>query len=334
MNFVGLDIHKKFSYGVIKDEQGKELNRARFDNSEENFDSFLRDFRAEETKIVMESTGVWEYLYEMLENKGFEVKLANPVRTKAIASARVKTDAIDASTLADLLRANLIAESYVPCKEIRKLRDVVRQRKTLTKGRTQIKNKIHAILIRHGIKMPYATLCKSAMSWIIDEIKELSIKTVLISYINLLEQYNTELSFIEGRIEKIAQADKQAQLLMTIPGIAEIRAMEIVAEIADINRFENSSKLCSYAGLVPSVRQSGSSLKFGRLIQQSSKSLKNTLIEVSWVAVRTKEANQLQEFYKKLCKKKSKQKAICAVARKMCCIIHAMLRKNQEFMIL
>lgn len=94
----------------------------------------------------MESTGVWESIYNMLELKGYETKLANPVRTKAIAYARIKTDAIDASTLANLLRIDLIEEGYVPYKEMRKLRDVIRQRKTLVKGRTQIKNKIHAIL--------------------------------------------------------------------------------------------------------------------------------------------------------------------------------------------
>jgi transposase len=335
MNFVGLDVHRRFTYGVVKNEQGEVLNKARFDNSEENFDSFLRDFPPEETEIVMESTGVWECLYDMLESKGYRVKLANPVKTKAIASARVKTDAIDAATLADLLRGNLIAESYVPSKEIRKLRDVVRQRKTLVKGRTQIKNRIRAILIRHGIKLPYETLCESAIAWILEEIKDLSIKTILVSYINLLKDYNHELASIEEKIENKAWSDEKAKLLMTMPGIGPIRAMEILAEIADINRFENASKLCSYAGLVPSIKQSGSTLRFGRLVLQSSKALKNTMIEAAWVAVsKTREANPLKLYYKKLCKKKSKQKAICATARKMLCIAYAMLRKNQQFMIL
>lgn len=332
MNFVGLDVHKRFTYGVVKNEHGEVLNEARFDNSEENFDSFLRDFKPEETKIVMESTGVWEYIYDILERKSYEIKLANPVRTKAIASARIKTDAIDAATLADLLRGNLIAESYIPNKEIRKLRDVVRQRKTIVKGKTQIKNKIHAILTRHGIRLPYSTLCESAMQWILDEIKDFSIKSVLISYHNLLEQYNHELKRIEEKIKDLAERDKQTQLLMAIPGVGSIRAMEILTEIADINRFPNSSTLCSYAGLVPSVKQSGSTLRFGRLVQQSSKSLKNTMIEVAWIAIRKE--NQFQFFYKKLQKKKGKQKAICAVARKMLCAVYAILKKQEEFMIL
>lgn len=334
MNFIGMDIHKQFTVAVAKDEQGTILNESRFDNTTQNFRSFLKDFKPEETKIVIESTCVWQYIYDLLEEQGYDVKLSNPTRTKAIAFARVKTDSVDANTLSDLLRANLVAESYIPSKEMRNLRDVVRQRKALVKGRTQVKNKIQSALMRHGIKLPYTTLCDKAMQWIIEEINDLSIKTVLVSYINVVEQYNYELRHIEEKIKDIAERNKQAELLMTIPGISYIRAMEIFTEIADINRFENSSKLCSYAGLVPSIRQSGSTLRFGRLIQQSSKTLKGVLIETSWNIVRTKEPNQLQLFYKKLCRKKSKQKAICATARKLCCVIHAMLRKQEEFMIL
>jgi len=124
------------------------------------------------------------------------------------------------------------------------------------------------------------------------------------------------------------------QLLKTIPGIGNTIALTIIAEIGDINRFESSKKLTSYAGLVPGIRQSGSTLKFGRLIKQSSKDLKTCFIEASWVLVRTKEANRFKWFYGNLSKKKGKQKAICAVARKLCCISYAMLKKNQEFMLL
>jgi len=332
MNYVGLDVHKHFTYGVIKSEKGDELNRSRFDNSELNFSSFLQGFKPEETLIVMESTGVWEFLYDMLESKGYKIKLANPVKTKAIAYARVKTDAIDASTLADLLRANLIAESYVPSKEIRKLREVTRQRKTLVKGQTQVKNKIHAILTKHGMNFPYATLCDKAVQWIIDEIKDTSIKTILVSYINLLVQYKHELKLIDEKINDIAEKDEKAKLLMSIPGVGGIRAMEIISEVGDFSRFPSADKLASYSGLVPSIRQSGSTIKVGRLIQQSSKHLKFAFIEVAWIIV--KKDNNLKNYYQKLSRKKGKQKAICAVARRVCCIAYAMMRDNREFMIL
>ena len=329
-----MDVHKQFIVAVAKDKEGNKLAEDKFDNNKSNFEKFLSKFKPEETKIVIESTSVWEYIYDMLEEMKYETKLANPVKTRAIAEARMKTDSVDADTLADLLRANLVAESYIPPKEIRNLRNIMRQRKTIVKGRTQIKNKLHAVLLMNGIKLPYVTLCGKAMQWMIDEINTTSIKSILVSYIHLLEQYNFELEKLEERIVKIAASNKQAQLLSTIPGIAEIRAMEIITEIGDIERFDSSNKLCSYAGLVPGIKQSGTTLRFGKLVKQSNRNLKCVFVEASWSLVRVKESNLFREFYLKLSKKKGKQKAICAVARKLCCAVYAMLKKNQEFMLL
>ena len=334
MNYIGMDIHKQFTVAVAKDKEGNKLAEEKFDNGKDNFKKFLSEFVPEETEIVIESCSIWEYIYDILEEMKYKVKLANPTKTRAIAEARIKTDSIDASTLCDLLRANLIAESYIPPKEIRNLRNIMRQRRAIVKGRTQIKNRIHAVLLMNGIKLPYTGLGQTAMKWIVEEIGITTIKSVLVSYINILEQFNFELKKIEERIREIALKNPQAVLLTTVYGIAEIRAMEIITEIGDINRFESSGKLCSYAGLIPSMKQSGTTLRFGRLIKQSSKNLKFTLVEASWNLIRLKENNRFREFYLKLSKKKGKQKAICAVARKLCCAVYAMLTKNQEFMLL
>ena len=306
-----MDIHKQFTVAVVKDEKGNEIDKEKFENSRENFSKFLERYYPKETKIVIESTCVWEYIYEILEEMKYDVKLANPSRTKAIAFARIKTDAIDASTLADLLRANLVAESYIPPKEIRRLREITRERRTFVKQTTQIKNKIHAILIKRGVKLPSKTFCMSTMLWLKDKFGN---HDIVYRYANLLEYHQEELAFIDREIRK--------------------RTVDIAAEIGEINRFQSGNKLCSYAGLVPSIHQSGNTLRFGKLIRQSSKTLKNDLIEASWVIVRTKESNSLQEFYKKLAKKKGKQKAICATARKLCCVVYAILSKKEEFIVL
>ena len=328
MNYIGMDIHKQFTVAVVKDEQGNKLAEDKFDNDEWNFRRFFIDYPPKETKILMESTCVWEYIYEILEEMNYNVKLANPSRTRAIAEARIKTDSVDASTLADLLRANLVAESYIPPKEVRILREITRERKTFVKQTTQIKNKIHAILIKRGWKLPKSTLCKSSIIWIRDKVDR---DDILFHYLDLLEYHDRKLKLIESKIKEVADKNKEAQWLMTIPGIAEIRAVDLIAEIGEISRFSSTNKFCSYAGLVPSIKQSGNTLRFGGLIKQSSKSLKATLIEASWNIVRTKESNPLQEFYKKLAKKKGKQKAICATARKLGCVIHAMLKNQEEF---
>ena len=77
----------------------------------------------------------------MLQDAGHELHLAHPMRTKAIASARVKTDAVDARTLAHLLRADLLPEAYIAPRELRDLRDLLRHRVALTRMRSALKNR-------------------------------------------------------------------------------------------------------------------------------------------------------------------------------------------------
>ena len=89
MNYIGMDIHKQFTVAVVKDEQGNEIAEEKFDNSKESFSKFLEIYYPDKTKIVIESTCIWEYIYEILEAMQYDVKLANPVRTRAIAEARV-----------------------------------------------------------------------------------------------------------------------------------------------------------------------------------------------------------------------------------------------------
>jgi transposase len=88
----------------------------------------------------------------------YDVHLAHPLRTRAIAAARVKTDAIDAKTLAHLLRAGFLPEAYIAPRELRDLRELLRHRATLTRMRSAVKNRVHAILAKHGITNEHADL--------------------------------------------------------------------------------------------------------------------------------------------------------------------------------
>src|SRR3989344_5960598 len=212
MHHIGLDVHKAFTYGVIEDANGKVIREDKFQNTDENFSKFLDLTEPKETKIVMESTGVWEFIYEMLEAKGYEVKLANPLRTKAIASAKIKTDAIDAKTLADLLRADLIAESYVPSKEMRLLREKMRSRKSLVKTQTRMINKIKAILNRQGVNLPWQKWGKLSQKWV--EVHEFSNKDVIMKHLRILHQVKVEVKTLQLEIEDLANAKKETKLLM------------------------------------------------------------------------------------------------------------------------
>jgi hypothetical protein len=122
MNSVGTDLHRKRSHVAVVDGEGREVPSRRIANDPATFLGLLEGIDGE-SKIALEATYGWEWLAELLEQAGYELRLARPLRTRAIAAARVKTDAVDARTLAHLLRADLLPEAYVAPRELRNLRD-------------------------------------------------------------------------------------------------------------------------------------------------------------------------------------------------------------------
>jgi transposase len=103
-----------------------------------------------EAQVALEAAFGWEWLADLLEGEGIEFHLAHPRNTKAIAAARVKTDAVDARMLAHLLRADLLPEAYVAPRELRELRELLRHHIGLTRLRTALKNRVHGLLARQG----------------------------------------------------------------------------------------------------------------------------------------------------------------------------------------
>lgn len=134
MLYTGIDVHKKLCNACLKDRDGNVLGELTFPNKSYGVDMLLEIIGSRKAKAVIESTSyLWLSLYLGLEEAGIKVILANPKKTKAIAEARLKNDRVDASTLADLLRSDLVALCYVPPGEVRELRSLVSHRMNLVK---------------------------------------------------------------------------------------------------------------------------------------------------------------------------------------------------------
>jgi|GEM_PF-1618453 len=132
--YIGIDLHKKYSYVAVLNEVGEVIEERKVPNEE--LEKFASKYQG--CKAVIESTGSYRFAYDILD-KYLDVKLAHPSKTRIIAEARIKNDSY-AKMLAHLLRANLIAESYIPPKEVRELRDLTRARRALIEDRNRIKN--------------------------------------------------------------------------------------------------------------------------------------------------------------------------------------------------
>jgi len=328
--YIGLDVHKSSIYATVTDKQGKVLISEEFRNTCNDIKQFVESLGNGDKYAVIEATCAWMHVYEQLERLNVSTVLAHPLKVKAIASARIKTDKIDSTILAHLLRTDMIPESYVPEKRVRELRDITRQRTVLVKQKTQLKNRIHAILTKNQISSSLSDVFgKSGMMFLRELDLPDNYRSELDRYLNIIEAINAEIYGIDKQIRLLAKSDESAKLLMTIPGISYYSALLIVAEIGDIKRFSNHEKLCSWAGIVPSVHSSGSMVIHGRITKPGSKWLRWILTQCAHVAIRMD--CPFREQYLRISKRRGKKIAVTAVSRKMLKVIWFMLTRGEAY---
>jgi transposase len=218
--FVGMDVHKNYLQVTVLDEKGKVLNNSRVDNDLTKVSEFFDSLHPYcKTKVVIESSGMWYNIYECLSKRRLDVRLSNPVKMRAIASAKIKTDKLDTVKLADLLRGGYIAECYVPNKIIMGLRDIVIHRAALIRKRTKLKNKVHSITFMKGIADASdvdrtGTFTKRHM----DKLGEFDDYRIN-GYLRVIKSLNDEVNTVSKKILLLAKEDEIAKLLMTVPGI-------------------------------------------------------------------------------------------------------------------
>ncbi len=331
-HFIGIDFHKQFSSVAVMDEHGVVMDQCRLlHNRPEELMSYFSQF-SKDTSVTLEATRHWYWLVDLLQEQGFNVKLAHAKKVRIIAESTIKTDTIDARVLAHLDRCNFLPQAYIASSTIRHERELLRYHMSLVKIQTALKNKIHAILSKHNIEHGFSDLFgKEGIPFL----KNISLPPMfryeLDGYLDLLEHLKSTLSDAKKQISKHCRVWPEARLLTTIPGIAQLSALLLAAEIADIKRFASSNKLCCYAGLVASTHQSGSKEYHGRIIKDSNKYIRFVLLEAVPHAV--KKDPKLWRFYSKMYKLKGSGKAKVATARKLLVAIYHMLKNNTPYQI-
>ena len=326
MNSVGIDLHRKRSHVAALDEEGRQLLSRRIVNDPQTFLALLEDVG--ECRIALEATYGWEWLADVLQDAGYELHLAHPMRTKAIASARVKTDAVDARTLAHLLRADLLPEAYIAPRELRDLRDLLRHRVALTRMRTSLKNRVSAILAKHGIAAPYSDMFGVGGSRFLAQVElREGPRRRLDSHLALIADFTREIKATSSEIDARAKADPFVPVLCQIRGVGHYIAMLIIAEVGDIDRFATARRLCSWAGLTPTVRSSDGKARLGHISSQGSRPLRWALVEAAQHAATG--GGPLRETYERIAKRRGKQIAKVAIARQILTLCYYGLRDGE-----
>lgn len=326
-----MDLHKNTSSFCVKDRDGNLIRQEKVLTDRNQIRKFVRTFDAPLT-LAVEPVSQWYTYADFLSGLGVEVHLAHPLRVKAIASARIKTDKIDAAVLCDLLRSNLLPEAYFASAEVRTWKELVRFRASLLNLRTQVKNKVHAILHKHALKHPFTDLFGVAgRRWLATLILKEPFASALQEYLGLIDYLTAQIDRAEQMVIAEVSDHPPAKLLTTIPGISYVSALTIVGEIGEIKRFPCAKKLMGYAGVVPSTYSSGEVVRHGRITKTGSKWLRYIMIEAAQHQQLCKRNPGFGSYYLALKKRKGSKTAAVATARKLLAVVWRLLTDNRPW---
>jgi transposase len=325
--WVGIDLHRSRSHVAVLDDGGGELLSRRIVTDPRTFLALLAEIDGE-SKVALEATYGWEWLADLLEDAGYELHLAHPLRTKAIASARVKTDAVDARTLAHLLRTDLLPEAYIAPRELRELRDLLRHRVALTRMRSALKNRAGSILAKQGVKRPFSDMFGPGGLRFLEalELPEAA-RRRLDSTLSLVGDFTREIDRTTHEIDSRATEDPYVEVLCQIRGVGRYIAMLVIAEVGDVTRFPTARHLCSWAGMTPTVRSSDQRTRLGHISHQGSPALRWALVEAAQHASRG--GGPLRQAFERIAKRRGRQVAKVAVARKILTLCYYGLRDGE-----
>lgn len=362
----GLDVHKKSITACVMTPKGKEIQT--FGTMTHNLIQLIDWIKSKQcTHVAMESTGVyWKPIYNLIELEDIQPLVVNAAHIKAVPGR--KTDVKDAEWIAKLLRHGLLQPSYVPNRDQRELRELVRYRRSLIEERSREISRIQKVLEGANIKLSsvatdimgvsgksmilaiidgvddpqeLAGLAKRSLKKKKDDLERalygsvgLHQKLMLKTQLSHIDFLNKQILLLNEEVQKRMEPYKEdIELLDSIPGIGKSHAEQLLAEIGlgkDIsNQFPTAAHLCSWAGMVPGNNESAGKKKSGRT-RKGNKKLRSALVEAAHSAAKTKNT-YLSSQYQRLSARIGKKRAAVAVGHTILTIVYHMLNKRQPY---
>jgi transposase len=329
MRIVGMDIHRSFAQVAIL-EDGAITRQLRVELVHEPLVAFAKTLSLDD-EVVIEVTGNSAAVERLLRPHVKRVAVANPRLVRAITYARVKSDKVDAATLARLHAAGFLPEVWVADEDTYSRRRQIAERAGVLAQVVRIKGRMKAILHANLIP-PYKghLFGKAGQRWLDALPLPPEERGMLQRLIAELERVSQQLAEIDKVVAQQALDDPRALRLMTIPGVSSIVASTVLASIGDIARFPSPDKLSSYFGLTPRVRQSGDHpARHGRISKQGNGDARRMLVEAAWSAKTA--PGPLRAFFNRVQKKRGAPAAAVATARKLAVMIWHILTSGKDY---
>ena len=330
--YVALDIHKHYCVVAGVDREGRVLlHPVRVEHAD--LEGWLKKNLLPTDQVVIESTTNAWHVYDLLAPLVERVVVANPIKVKQIACARVKTDIRDTLILARLLAANLVPGVWVPPAHVRELRQLLSQRRQFVETHTQIVNRMHSVAHRHHLKHERGKRFNEKNTvWqkgkILSSVEQFQLELEMENRVYIEKQIGR----IGKLVAKMSHQKPWAQsmtYLMQLPGFGVITAMTVLAAIGEIQRFETPRHLASYSGLTPGLEQSGTKNRGKGMTKEGRRELRWALVEAAQMAVKSDPLwkTRFQEMQKRM----HRNQAIGAVAHRLLELVWHVLTRRQPY---
>lgn len=327
MIIVGCDFHPSWQQVAVFDAESGEVVERKLRHQEGEAEHFYRQLPSP-ALIGMEATGNSQWLVRLLERLGHEVWIGDAAQIRASYVRKQKTDKRDAAHILKLLIEDRFPRLWMPSRQQRDQRQLLIHRHKLVEIRTRVKNGLQHLALNQGVQ-------KKARLWTQDKkaLRELPLEgwaarrrqDLLVLLANLDEQ----IAELDRAVEKAAQQDKMARLLMTQPGVGPITSLAFVLTIGDVKRFQRGKQVASYLGLIPREHSSGGHQRLGSISKQGNRFLRLLLVEAAHSVIRCDEAVRKQYLHR--CHRMPTGVAKVAVARKLAVRLYWMLRTETPY---
>src|SRR5579875_1982331 len=359
----GLDVHKKMVVACVLTPESKEIRT--FSTMTEDLLEMVNWLEQHGcTHVAMESTAsFWKPICNLLESADFQVFVVNAKHMKNVPGR--KTDVKDAEWIAGLLRHGLLQASYIPNREQRELRELIRYRRSLIDERAREVNRVQKVLEGANIKLSSVasnTLGKSGRAMleamirgeespeVLSELAKGRMKSkkadlqkalrglmgshqrmMLAAQLRHIDYLDEEITRLDEEVkQRMLPFEEDLELVDTIPGVGRRTAEQLLAEIGtDMAQFPSAAHLCSWAGLAPGNNESAGNRKTGKT-RKGNQKLRAELVEAARAAARTKQT-YLSAQYHRIAARRGKNRAAVAVAHSILTIVYHMLQRRQAY---
>ncbi len=324
MVYLGVDLHRKVSHVVAMDFGGDVVFSRRISTDPLAFLRVFGELEPGPIEVAFEATFGWGWFADLLADAGVSAHMAHPLATKAISTARVKNDAVDAKTLAHLLRTNLLPEAWIAPPEVREARRLVRMRASMVRIRSRLKCQIHAVLAEEGGRPEMTDLFGvGGRRFLAEAGLPPRSRARIDAHLRIVDAVDEEITRAERELRDLFGGDDRVARLLPIPGVGFLTAATVVAEVWDVGRFSGPDRLCSWAGLTPLERSSAEHTRRGHISKQGSRWLRWILVEA---AVRAHGHQNLRPYFDRIARRRGKKIATVALARRLLTLCFYALR--------